>query len=41
MNFDNFQIQKSIPQTIRAQKIDERKTIFLSSFVFPVLNYGP
>ena len=41
MNFDNFQIQKSIPQTIKAQKVDEGKTIFLSSFIFPVQSYGP
>ena len=33
MNFDNFQIQKWIPQTVRAQKVDEKNgLICLVSF---------
>ena len=36
MNFDIFQIQKLISQTVRAQKVDE-KWGHLSRFLFPVL----
>ena len=43
MNFDNFQIQKSISQKVRAQKVDEKIGViclvsFLSSWVM-VLNF--
>ena len=34
MNFGNFHIEKWIPQTFRAQKIDEKKWDHLSSFFF-------
>ena len=34
MNFDNFQIQKSISQKVRAQKVDEKiGVICLVSFL--------
>ena len=39
MNFDIFQIQKWISQTV--QKVDEKKWGLLSSFRFPFLSYGP
>ena len=41
MNFGNFHIEKWIPQTFRAQKIDEKKWDHLSSFFFCFLSYGP
>ena len=38
-NFDNFQIQKSMSETVRAQKVDEKNAViclvsFFSSFFF-------
>ena len=34
MNFDYFQMQKSIPQSVRAQKVDEKMGLL---FEFPSL----
>ena len=39
MNFDIFQMQKWISQTVRAQKVD-KKWGHLSSFLFLFLSYG-
>ena len=41
MNFGNFQIQNLISQTLRAQKVDEKKRGHLFSFLFLFLSYGP
>ena len=41
MNFEYFQIQKWILQTVRSQKVDEKKWVHLYSFHVPFLNYDP
>ena len=35
MNFDNFQIQKWISETIKAQKVDEKNGVICLVFFFP------
>ena len=40
-NFDIFQIQKWISQTVRAPKVDRKKSGPLSSFFFSFLSYHP
>ena len=40
INFDYFQIQKWMLQTVRVEKVDE-KSGRLSSFHVPLLSYGP
>ena len=40
MNFGNFEIQKRIPQTVRAQKVDEDNGV-ICLISFSPLSYGP
>ena len=40
MNFDYFQIQKLMLQTVTAEKVDEKKWRHLSSFRDSFLSYG-
>ena len=40
MNFGNFEIQKRIPQAVRAQRVDENNGVICLIFFFP-LSYGP
>ena len=40
INFEYFQIQKWMLQTVRGEKIDEKRS-HLSSFHVPFLSYGP
>ena len=40
VNFDYFQIQKLMLQTVRAEKVDEKKLGHLSSFYVCFLSFG-
>ena len=41
MNFDYFQIQKWMLQTVRVEKVDEKKWGHFSSFHVSLLSYDP
>ena len=40
MNFEYFQIQKLMLQTVKAENVDKKLSL-LSSFHVPLLSYGP
>ena len=41
INFEYFQIQKGMLQTVRTRKGDEKKWGHLPNFHVPFLSYGP
>ena len=41
INLEYFQIQKLTLQTVRKEKVDEKKMGHLSSFHVPFLGYSP
>ena len=41
INFDYFQIQKWMLQTVRAEKVDEEIRVICLVSIFPSLSYDP